>query len=109
MPTGALYIEQPPPTHAHYATQQPTNMHDNVQDSMQQAQQKSQHIWPPNAGASPATGPGPAPANPQSANGSALAMSLATQLDAIKIQQNTLRDQIKQSDANLSAQHTVNN
>ncbi|XP_030561160.1 calcium homeostasis endoplasmic reticulum protein isoform X2 [Drosophila novamexicana] len=107
MPTGALYMQQPPPTHAHYATQQPTNMHDNVQDSMQQAQQKSQHIWPPNAGASPATGPGPAPANPQSANGSALAMSLATQLDAIKIQQNTLRDQIKQSDANLSAQHTA--
>lgn len=110
MPTNALYMQQPPPTHPHYAPQQqqqqqlPPIMHDNVQDSMQQ--QKSQHLWPPNAGV--ATGTGSAP-TPQSANGTAMTLNLASQLDAIKMQQNTLREQIKQSDANLSAQHTVNN
>ncbi|XP_023164732.2 calcium homeostasis endoplasmic reticulum protein isoform X2 [Drosophila hydei] len=111
LPTNALYMQQPPPTHPHYAPQQqqqqqqqqlPPIMHDNVQDSMQQ--QKSQHLWPPNAGV--ATGTGSAP-TPQSANGTAMTLNLASQLDAIKMQQNTLREQIKQSEANLSAQHTA--
>ncbi|XP_017860861.1 PREDICTED: calcium homeostasis endoplasmic reticulum protein isoform X4 [Drosophila arizonae] len=113
MPSNTLYMQQPPPTHPHYAPQQqqqqqqpqqpmPSIMHDNVQDSMQQ--QKAQHLWPSNAGV--AAGAGSVP-TPQSANGTALALNLASQLDGIKMQQNTLREQIKQSDANLSAQHTA--
>lgn len=34
--------------------------------------------------------------------------SLTSQIDAIKMQQHTLRDQIQQSERNLTAQHTVN-
>lgn len=112
MSTGAHYMQQPPPTHGHYPPPQqqaPTN----PQDTMQQAQQQqSQHLWPPNAnnGAGSAPVPGTVPTTAQqAANGTSLALSLVSQLDTIKLQQNTLREQIKQSDANLSAQHTVNN
>lgn len=111
MSTGAHYMQQPPPTHAHYPTPQqqtPTN----PQDTMQQAQQQSQHLWPPNAnnGAGSVPVPGSVPTSAQqAANGTALTLSLVSQVDTIKLQQNTLREQIKQSDANLSAQHTVNN
>lgn len=120
MPTGAHYMQQPPPPHAHYPPpQQQHSTQANPQDTMKQAQQQqqqpSQHMWPPNAGTSVGSVPVPGsvvvPTSAQqaAANGTALTLGLVSQLDAIKIQQNTLREQIKQSDANLSAQHTVNN
>lgn len=116
MPTGAHYMQQPPPSHAHYPPpQQQHSTQANPQDTMQQAQQQSQHMWPPNAGTGAVSVPVPGsvvvPTSAQqaAANGTALTLGLVSQLDAIKIQQNTLREQIKQSDANLSAQHTVNN
>lgn len=119
MPTGAHYMQQPPPSHAHYPPpqQQQHSTQANPQDTMQHAQQQqqSQHMWPPNAGTGAVSVPVPGsvvvPTSAQqaAANGTALTLGLVSQLDAIKIQQNTLREQIKQSDANLSAQHTVNN
>jgi len=114
MPTGnPLYMQQPPPSHVHYAQQQQQQQqqqHDNATEQQQQQQQQSQHLWPPNANP-PAPSPGLSPGVPgaaAAANGTALTINLNNQLDAIKMQQNTLREQIKQSDANLSAQHTVN-
>ncbi|ALC43736.1 scaf6, partial [Drosophila busckii] len=117
IPPGAHYMQTPPipmqsqQTHVHYAppnqhTQQqppqvPPNMHDNTQDILPQ---QAHHMWAPNAN----TVGGPPTGNAQaSTNGTALAISLSAQLDTIKMQQSTLRDQIKQSDANLAAQHTA--
>ncbi|XP_051860840.1 calcium homeostasis endoplasmic reticulum protein isoform X2 [Drosophila albomicans] len=106
MPSGPLYMQQPPPNHAHYAPQQQQQQQQQQpqQQSSDGAMQQSQHLWPPNANATN-------PSNPQvtaaAANGTALTLNLTTQLEAIKMQQNTLREQIKQSDANLSAQHTA--
>ncbi|XP_037722840.1 calcium homeostasis endoplasmic reticulum protein isoform X3 [Drosophila subpulchrella] len=98
------YMQQPPPMQqsqppGHYAppNQQPQHPPENAQDSMQQ---QSQHQWPLNAGNG-------GPPNIQQPNGNAMAMNLTSQLDAIKMQQKTLREQIKQSESNLSAQHTA--
>lgn len=63
-------------------------------------QQQTQHSWPPNSGNG-------GPPNNQQANGNSMAMNLTSQLEAIKMQQKSLREQIQQSEANLSAQHTV--
>ncbi|XP_032310719.1 calcium homeostasis endoplasmic reticulum protein isoform X6 [Drosophila ananassae] len=89
---------QPP---AHYAppNQQQQHPPDNAQDNMQQQQQQSQYMWPPNAGQGPP--------NNQQGNGNSITMNLSSQLDAVNMQQKTLREQIKQSEANLSAQHTA--
>ncbi|XP_062130101.1 LOW QUALITY PROTEIN: calcium homeostasis endoplasmic reticulum protein [Drosophila sulfurigaster albostrigata] len=107
MPSGPLYMQQPPPNHVHYAPQQQQQQQQQQQPQQQSsdgAMQQSQHLWPPNTNATN-------PSNPQvtaaAANGTALTLNLTTQLEAIKMQQNTLREQIKQSDANLSAQHTA--
>nr|XP_036671799.1 calcium homeostasis endoplasmic reticulum protein isoform X1 [Drosophila suzukii] len=98
------YMQQPPPMQqsqppGHYAppNQQPQHPPENAQDNMQQ---QSQHQWPPNSGNG-------GPPNIQQANGNAMAMNLTSQLDTIKMQQKTLREQIKQSESNLSAQHTA--
>ncbi|XP_030385310.1 calcium homeostasis endoplasmic reticulum protein [Scaptodrosophila lebanonensis] len=115
MPTGAaaLYhqqqqspMQQQPPSHYTQATQQPQqqqqspNVHENTQYNMQtpQQQQAPQHLWPTNSGP---------PLSTQASNGTALAMNLSAQVEAISMQQTTLREQIKQSEANLSAQHTA--
>ncbi|XP_034656607.1 calcium homeostasis endoplasmic reticulum protein [Drosophila subobscura] len=111
-PAPGHFLQHPPPMQqaqppSHYAPpnnqqQHPpaqNNLHDNAQDKMQQ--QQSPHLWPPNNGGSGA------PPNNQPANGPPLTLTLTNQLDAIKMQQNTLREQIKQSEANLSAQHTA--
>nr|XP_044250392.1 calcium homeostasis endoplasmic reticulum protein-like [Drosophila takahashii] len=100
------YMQQPPPMQqsqppGHYPppnqqSQHPQHPPENAQDNMQQ----QQHSWNPNSGNG-------GPPNIQQANGNAMAMNLNSQLDAIKMQQKTLREQIKQSEANLSAQHTV--
>ncbi|XP_017136527.1 calcium homeostasis endoplasmic reticulum protein isoform X3 [Drosophila miranda] len=113
-PASGHYLQHPPPMQqaqapSHYAppnNQQqhppaPNNLHENAQDKMQQQQQQSPHLWPPNN-----AGPG-TPTKNQPANGPPLTLNLTAQLDAIKMQQNTLREQIKQSEANLSAQHTA--
>ena len=42
-----------------------------------------------------------------SANGNSLAISLTAEIEALNMQQKGLRDQIHQSEANLTAQHTV--
>nr|XP_017092387.1 calcium homeostasis endoplasmic reticulum protein isoform X1 [Drosophila bipectinata] len=88
---------QPP---AHYAppNQQQQHPPENAQDNMQQ-QQQPPYMWPPNAGQGP-------PNNPQG-NGNPITLNLSSQLDAVNMQQKTLREQIKQSEANLSAQHTA--
>ncbi|XP_017059048.1 calcium homeostasis endoplasmic reticulum protein isoform X2 [Drosophila ficusphila] len=98
------YMQHPPPMQqsqppGHYPppNQQPQHPPENAQDGMQQQQP---HSWPPNSGNG-------GPPNNQQANGNAIAMNLSPQLDAIKMQQKTLREQIKQSEANLSAQHTA--
>lgn len=41
-------------------------------------------------------------------NGNALAQNITAQIEALNMQQNSLREQIHQSEANLTAQHTVN-
>ncbi|XP_016985221.1 calcium homeostasis endoplasmic reticulum protein [Drosophila rhopaloa] len=96
------YMQHPPPMQqsqppGHYPppNQQQQHPPENTQDNMQ-----AQHSWPPNSGNG-------GPPNNQQANGSAMAVNLTSQLDAIKMQQKTLREQIKQSEANLSAQHTA--
>jgi len=81
----------PPPN------QQPPHPPETAQDNMQQ---QTQHSWPPNSGNG-------GPPNNQQANGNPMAMNLTSQLEAIKMQQKSLREQIQQSEANLSAQHTV--
>ncbi|KAH8380124.1 hypothetical protein KR009_009098, partial [Drosophila setifemur] len=103
----SLFMQHPPPMQqnqppAHYPPpnqQQPQQPlpPENAQDTQQQ---QAQHMWPPNAGQGP-------PPNSQQPNGTAHTMNLTTQLDAIKMQQKTLREQIQQSEANLSAQHTA--
>ncbi|XP_017494869.1 PREDICTED: calcium homeostasis endoplasmic reticulum protein-like [Rhagoletis zephyria] len=44
---------------------------------------------------------------PSSGNSANVALNLTGQIEAINMQQNTLRDQIRQSESNLSAQHSV--
>ncbi|XP_017080873.1 calcium homeostasis endoplasmic reticulum protein [Drosophila eugracilis] len=107
LPSGGQpshYMQHPPPMQPSQQpglypppNQQSQHPPENPQDNMQQ---QSQHQWPPNSGN------GGPPIN-QQANGSAMTMNLTSQLDVIKMQQKTLREQIKQSEANLSAQHTA--
>ncbi|XP_023033347.1 calcium homeostasis endoplasmic reticulum protein isoform X1 [Drosophila willistoni] len=105
---SALYMQQPPPNQAMQQQQQPLGVTANdAQDNMSQ---QSQHLFPPNAAGGPTAAGGGPPPTAQPANGSAataLTLSLTSQLDAILIQQYTLREQVKQSDANLTAQHTA--
>lgn len=41
-------------------------------------------------------------------NSQSLALNFTAQIEALNMQQNTLREQIHQSESNLTAQHTVN-
>ncbi|EDW94757.1 calcium homeostasis endoplasmic reticulum protein isoform X1 [Drosophila yakuba] len=105
LPPGAPtshYMQHPPPMQQSQPpglypppNQQPQHPPENAQDNMQT---QPQHSWPPNSSGPP---------NNQQPNGNAMAMNLTSQLDAIKMQQKTLREQIQQSEANLSAQHTA--
>lgn len=44
----------------------------------------------------------------QTPNNTTIALNITAQIEAINMQQNALREQIHQSEANLSAQHSVN-
>lgn len=44
---------------------------------------------------------------PSSSNSASIAINITGQIEAINMQQNTLREQIHQSESNLSAQHSV--
>ena len=106
------HMQQPPPNHFNQGP--PPNMssmmshHPPPQQQQQQHQSNPHDAYNSNQGSSmhPMWG-GPASGN-NGSNGNALTHNLTSQIEALNIQQNTLREQIHQSEANLTAQHTVN-
>ncbi|XP_061389593.1 calcium homeostasis endoplasmic reticulum protein [Musca vetustissima] len=101
-------MNQPPPSHQLWNSAPPSSgpmnvgmppqQHPQQQQQQQQQQSAQQHqrqqSQPPNTGNI-------------GGNQQSLAMTITAQIEAINMQQNTLREQIRQSEANLTAQHTA--
>ncbi|XP_073842021.1 SR-related CTD associated factor 6 [Musca autumnalis] len=95
-------MNQPPPSHQLWNSAPPSSGQMNVGMPTQQQQQQQQTAQQHQRQQSqPSTG-GNVGGNQQS-----LAMTITAQIEAINMQQNTLREQIRQSEANLTAQHTA--
>lgn len=107
---SAHFTQGPPPNMLHH--QSGAQMHDGNNFSMNQPPPNHQ-LWnngaPPtqmNIGIQQQQPQTPAPNG--SGNQQSLAITITAQIEAINMQQNTLREQIRQSESNLTAQHTVN-
>lgn len=97
------FTQGPPPNMMHHSDNQLSNNHDTNPFAMNQPPPNHQ-MWNSNISQSNAV---VVPATPTNTNNS-LAINITAQIEAINMQQNSLREQIRQSESNLTAQHTVN-
>uniref|UniRef100_A0A1B0B7T4 SURP motif domain-containing protein n=1 Tax=Glossina palpalis gambiensis TaxID=67801 RepID=A0A1B0B7T4_9MUSC len=96
------FTQGPPPNMMHHSDNQLSNNHDTNPFAMNQPPPNHQ-MWNSNISQSNAV---VVPAAPTNTNNS-LAINITAQIEAINVQQNSLREQIRQSESNLTAQHTA--